>query len=156
MVFRKQDVVIFLAVICHRSQELAELCSGADNRPRKGSLEPSSKPRSSSPLFCPAICPRVQSLGVCSGKTRGILSSWEPMCLRLREQPQLLGSTVHLALGLRGAFPQLRPAREGKVLLSSSILTQALATSSALPSLRAGFGRLAVFPCAPHLITARS
>lgn len=62
MVFRKLDVVIFLAVTCRRSLELAGLCSRAGNRLRKGSLEPSSKPLSSSPLFCPALRPRVQLL----------------------------------------------------------------------------------------------
>lgn len=75
MVFRKLDVVIFLPVICRGSRELAELCSGADNRPRKGLLEPSSKPLSSSPLFCPALCPRVQS--PLPGKARRVLGSGE-------------------------------------------------------------------------------
>lgn len=62
----------FPAVICCRCRELAEPCRGADNCPRKGSVEPSLKSFSSSPLLCPALCPRVQSL-VSSGKGQRIL-----------------------------------------------------------------------------------
>lgn len=39
----KLDVVVFLAGICPRGQELGELLSGAENHPRKGFLEPSSE-----------------------------------------------------------------------------------------------------------------